>query len=136
MPISWQFYADVGKTVPLPSIPINLATLGGSADFVAYFGTTSAGKQLAAASDPGVAPVQILPFDTAAGAGLSASIVKLALSAGGLDAAVGGAALNVGTVIGSNTTVTVHIRVTLPATEEGLYTDVVLRTNDVIESAV
>lgn len=135
MALTWQFYADAGKTVPLGSIPISLATLGGSVDGIAYFGTTTAGKVLKAASDPGVDPVQVEPFDTASGAGLAASVVKLALSAGGLDSAVAGAALNIGTSIGSGTTVAVHYRVTLPATAEGAYTDVILRTNEVIEAS-
>ncbi|WP_068634722.1 hypothetical protein [Thauera butanivorans] len=133
MSVSWQFFADAGKTVPLATLSVAVSTFGGVQEGVVYFGSNAAGRQLQAASDPGSDPIEIWAHDTDPEAGLTAGAVKLALSAGGLDGASAGDPITVGTTISSTTVIAVHYRITVAAMAEAVYSDVQLRTSSVIE---
>ena len=131
---TWKFYADPGMTAQLASLLQQLPDTGGSVEAIIYFGSTASGKTLQAASAPGTDPITITPADSAGGAGLAASALRLALSYAGLDAAAPGAGVSVGTSLSSGAPVAVYVRLTLPATMQGSYTDLALATNSVIEA--
>lgn len=135
MSTTWNFYSDPGLTA-LAVGGATVAQAGTPVDRVIYFGSPVASKQIRAASNPGVDAVTITPTDAAAGSGAPASAIRLALSVAGLDAATGGAALSVGAVLNSGPAgaVAVYVRTTPGALGLGTYSDISLRTNDVIES--
>jgi hypothetical protein len=133
MSVSWQFFADAGKTVPLASLPVAVSTFGGEQEGVIYFGSNAEGRLLQAASDPGSDPIEIEVHDADPGGGLAAGAVRLALSAGGLAGASPGDPVTVGTTINSASVIAIHYRVTVPAMAEAVYSDVRLRTSNVIE---
>lgn len=130
---TYKFFSDAGMTAELTSLPITVSTLGGSVDGVIYFGSPVAGKTLQAASAPGVDPVTVVAADADTGAGLAASTIKLALSAGGLATAVGGAPLTLGTTIASGAAIAVFWRFTTGASAAGVHTDLSLTTNMLVE---
>jgi hypothetical protein len=137
MAVTWQFYADAGLTVPLTTLSAQQSSAGGAVDLLIYFGSTASGKSLQASSSPGVDPIQITPTDAdGAGTNLAATAIKLALSAGGLTSATGGAALTVGTTLTSGTAgaVPVYVRLDSGTSTLGTYTDLSLDTNALIES--
>jgi hypothetical protein len=137
MAVTWKIYADAGLTTELTTLSLQNTTLGGSyADAVVYFGSVASGKTLQASSAPGTDPVQITVVDSTGGSGLAASAVKLALSAGGLAGATGGAALTVGTTLSSGVAnaIPVYVRVASGIATPGTYTDVSLRSTLVIEA--
>lgn len=140
MATSFGFYSDAGLTTPLASLAAVQAADGSAAavDSVVYFGSTASGKKVQATSDPGVDPVYIAIADSASGAGLAVTAIKLAASSGGLDAAVAGNPLSLGTQVlsGSANAVAVHVRIKTPAVAVGNYTDLSLVTPDLTESAV
>lgn len=140
MATSFGFYSDAGLTTPLGALSVVQAADGSAAavDSVVYFGSPSAGKKAQATSNPGVAPVFVSIADSAAGAGLAATAVKLAASSGGLAAAVAGNPLSLGVQVlsGSANAVAVHVRIKTPAVAVGNYTDLSLATPDLTESAV
>lgn len=131
---TFKFFADAGMTVELTTLPITVSTLGGVSEGIVYFGSTAAGKIVQAATSPGVDPVTVTAVDADTGAGYTATAFKLALSALGLDSAVGGAALTLGTSIASGTAIAVFWRFTAPASSEGVFTDLSLTTNQVVEA--
>lgn len=137
MAITLAWYSDSGLTAPLASLQVTQADDGTSpaVDRVVYLGSTAAGKQFQAASDPGVDDVVVSIADSAAASGVEAEHIKLALSSGGLDTAVAGDPLTIGTEIlsGVVNAVAVHVRVDTPALASGTYTDIELRTNTLIE---
>lgn len=138
MSTTFAFYADAGLTAPLASLAVLQGEDGSTpaADRTVYFGSTASGKTLRANSNPGVDQIAVSIADSATGSGPAASQVKLALSAGGLAGATGGASLNLGTSIASGTggAVPVYVRVDTPALTPGSYADLSLNTNTVIES--
>ncbi|MFT3758969.1 hypothetical protein [Thauera sp.] len=133
MSVSWQFFADAGKTVPLASLPVAVSTFGGEQSGIVYFGSNAEGRLLQAAFDPGGEPIEIEVYDADSAAGLAATAVRLALSAGGLDGALPGNPVTIGTSISSATVIAVHYRITVPLMAEAIYSDVQLRTSSVIE---
>jgi hypothetical protein len=137
MAVTWQFYSDAGLTVPLTTLSAQQSSAGGAVDSLIYFGSAASGKSLQASSSPGVDPIQITPTDAdGGGVNLAATAVKLALSAGGLTSATGGAALTVGTTLTSGTggAVPVYVRLDSGTSTLGTYTDLSLDTNALIES--
>lgn len=111
----------------------------GAYDTSVYVGSTdtAGSKQLRAASNPGVAQLQIAPVDAAGGSGSPATDIKLSLSAGGLATATGGAALNLGTTIlsGVANAVRVYVRVTDSTHAVATNTDISLQIAGAQESA-
>lgn len=64
-----------------------------------WFGSTTSGYQLQAASDPGTDHLFLSITDSATGTGHATTAVKLATTSGGLSTATAGAALDLGTVL-------------------------------------
>lgn len=140
MATSLKFYTTAGLTAELTQLAVNQAADGSSAavDSIVYLGSTASGKQFRADSDPGTDPIVVSIADAAAGSGIANTAVKLALSAGGLDSAVAGVALSVGTQLlsGSANALAIHVRIETPSVAVGRYTDLSLVTNTVREEAV
>lgn len=133
MSLTYAFWADAGMTVP-NAAGATLTAGGSPTDRIVYFGSPVAGKTLRAASAPGTDPVQITIADAAGGTGIAASALKLALSAAGLNTAVAGAALSIGTTVNSGSAVAIYVRTTQGSLGVGLYEDLSLTTNTVVES--
>lgn len=132
MAFHFGFFSDAALTTPI-SAPLLFNQVAGASvpdDKVVYYGGTT-GYQVKAKSDPGVDQITVSVVDAAGGSGSPAADVKLALTAGGLPGATGGAALNLGTVIngGAGNAVAVYIRVTDSTAVTGLNTDLSLTTN-------
>lgn len=140
MPVSIRFYSDSGLTSPLTSLQVVQSEDGSAApvDAIVYFGSTATSKKFQAESNPGVASIVLNVDDVAVGSGVNAAHVKLALTAGGLDTAVAGAPLDLGVqrLSGAGNSLAVHVRVDTPALASGVYTDLTLRTNSLIETSV
>ncbi len=115
MPLIAHVYKDAALTQQFND---SVDVLGASAvngsfdDGVFYVGTPTAANKIEASSDPGIDTIDVTPNDASPGGGVETTDVKLALTNGGLDAAIGGAALSLGTVIngGAGNAVAVHYR--------------------------
>ena len=138
MATSLKFYADPALTtlVTAGAFVQGEDGLAGPADRVFYLGSPTPGRTFQASSAPGTAQIVVSLSDSAGGYGPAVSHVKLAATAGGLDSATPGASLNVGTTIngGPGNGVPVHVRVDTPALTAGVYNDLALSTNSVLES--
>ncbi len=132
MAFLFGFFSDAALTTPISSALVFNQVAGASVpdDKVVYYGGTT-GYQVKAKSNPGVDQITISVVDANSGTGSPAADVKLALTAGGLPGATGGAALNLGTTIngGAANAVAVHIRVTDSTAVTGINTDLSLTTN-------
>lgn len=135
MPTTWKFYADAGGTTEVTTLLSQQAQGGAPADRKVYFMSLASLKTLQAASAPGADPITVTPEDTNTEGGMPASAVKLALSAAGLDSAVGGAPLTIGTTLNSGTAGAreIHVRIDFNPTV-AVYSDVRLTTNAVQEA--
>lgn len=135
MAVTLNFFRDPGLSVPGLSLACNQADDGSSAavDRVFYLGSPVVGRQFEDAAAPGAGEITVSVEDS--GSGVLPSAVKLALSAAGLDTAVAGAPLAVGTQIpsGPGNGVAVHVRVDTPATAAGTYTNLRLQTSACVE---
>jgi hypothetical protein len=132
---TFRFFSDAGLTVPLTT----LRHLSTQSDRLIYFGSPFAGLQLQDSASPGVANVNISVADSAGGAGLAASAVKLAATNGALAGATGGAALSLGHTIfsGAGNAKPVHLRIDTSAGTLGDdYTDLSLEWGPVAETEV
>lgn len=131
---NWAFYSDDGLTA-LAAGGAAVATDGESADRFVVFGSPDLGTTLQAASDPGVDAIEVSVVD-ASGGGIAATAIKLALSYSGLDAAIAGAPLVIGTTLsgGAANSVRVYVRTLRGSLTEGLYSDLSLTTNAYIEA--
>lgn len=133
MSLTFAFWADAGMSVA-NAAGATVVDGAGPTDRIVYFGSPASGKTLQAASDPGVDPVQISVEDASPGTGIAATAIKLALSAGGLDTAVAGDPLTIGTTINSGASIAIYVRTTQGALGVGLYEDLSLTTNAVVEA--
>jgi len=135
MAITLNFFRDSGLSVPGLSLACNQADDGSSAavDRVFYLGSPVVGRQFEDAAAPGTDAITVSVEDS--GSGVLPSAVKLALSAAGLDTAVAGAPLAVGTQIlsGPGNGIAVHVRVDTPAQTAGTYTNLRLQTSSCVE---
>lgn len=133
---TFKFYSDAGLTVPLSSGGVTQVIGSGAVDRLIYFGSATAGKQLQAVSDPGVDPVRVTIFDANVASGIESSAIKLALSSGGLDTAVAGDPITLGTTLlsGSGNAVAVYVRTDSGLSEPGTYSDLSLRVEGVVET--
>lgn len=138
MTVTLKFYSDAGLTTELATLARSANSDGssGSIDAVVYLGSTASGKTFRADSNPGVDQIVLTPTDAAAGSGHPASEIKLALSAGGLAGATGGAALNLGTQIlsGAANALAIYMRWTNTVSAVGLSTELSLALNTVQET--
>jgi hypothetical protein len=139
MATTFKFYKDAGLTQEfVPGTDFIGPVTAPPQDFVLYLGSTTASRKLEAASDPGVAQLTVSILDAVPASGLDANDVKLAETEGsGLDAAVAGDPLDLGTVINSGVgnQKEIHIRVLDPG---GLLSDqnVSIQLNTALESVV
>ena len=137
MALVFNFYSDAALTTPVPpSLSFfQDAAAPAAEDKIIYFGSTNAAKIIKAASDPGVAQIVLSVADAGVGSGSPAADVKLALSAGGLATATGGAALNLGTQVagGVANAVAIHLRVLDSTGVSAVNTDLSLTTNNLRE---
>lgn len=90
-------------------------------DFVLYLGSNEAGTDLVTITNPAVDQINFSIADNTPAAGPEVADIKLALSNAGLDAAVAGAALDVGLSLAVNVSLAVHIRVSSPALAKAEY---------------
>lgn len=136
MAITLKFHADAGLATALASQTYVRDSAGSSPadDRTFYLGSTVAGRTFSALD--GVSDVFVEVVDSASGSGVPASAVKLALSAEGLDAAVAGAALNVGHTLlsGAPNSVAIHVRVLTGVLPIGVHADLKLATSGLIEA--
>lgn len=136
MTVSLAFWADAGLTVPLSRLDVIQAADDSlpAVDRTIYLGSTAAGKQFNAASDPGVDAIVLSVSSVAAG--IAATSVRLALIAGGLASATPGAPLGLGTQLlsGAAHSLPIHVRVDLPATAVGRYENLQFALNELIET--
>jgi len=138
MALSFGFYADPALTTRLGSrlafVQDHLAPA--AADKVIYFGSPLPGKTCRANSSPGVAAITVSPTDAAPAAGLPASTLRLALSAAGLASATPGASLALPATVlsGVANAIPIHMRVLDSLHVVGVYNDLGLTTNQLIET--
>lgn len=135
MTISWNFYNDPALT-SLQSAGATVTEDLGPTDRVVFFGSPTPGKTLRTAVSPGTNQITVSPVDAVAGSGAEAAQIKLALTAGGLDTAVGGAALSIGAELTSGTggAVAIFVRTEEGSQAVGTSADLQLTTNAVVES--
>lgn len=135
MTITWNFYNDPSLTSPQSAGATVTEDLGPT-DRIIYFGSATPGKTLRTAVGPGTNQITVSPVDAAAGSGAEAAQIKLALTAGGLDTAVGGAALSIGAELTSGTggAVAIFVRTEEGSQAVGTSADLQLTTNAVVES--
>lgn len=134
--MSFGFFADAGLTIPFTGSLRHFSTQG---DRLVYFGSPASGQQLQDSTNPGVTALQVSIADSASGSGLASASIKLASTSGGLDTAIGGAALDLGHTVlsGAGNAKPIHMRFDTSAGTVGTdYTDLGLAVNNVIESAV
>ena len=140
MTISLQFYTDAGLTTPATSITAMQSSDGAAAaeDRVVYLGSTVSGNKFRADSDPGVDSIIVSITDSAAGNGVEATHIKLATTNGGLATALGGQALSLGTQLlsGVANAQAVHVRIDTPALSVGVYSEITLALNTLVEESV
>lgn len=135
---SFAFYSDAGLTTTVGSTADFTQSVDGSTGAVVrtvYYGSTSVGRTLRAASDPGVDPIILSIVDSTPLAGSPVGDVTLALEETFYGRAPG-AALSLGTQIlgGVANAVPIYIRV-LDTTETlGLNTDLSLAMVECEES--
>ncbi len=134
--MSFGFFADAGLTIPLS---VDLRHFSTQGDRLIYFGSPDAGRQLQDSTAPGVTALQVSIADSASGSGLASESIKLASTSGGLDTAIGGAALGLGNTVlsGASNAKPIHMRFDTSSGTVGTdYTDLGLAVLNTIESAV
>lgn len=134
------FYQDSGMTSSLSRLDATQSDDGASdaADRVVYLGSPISGYKFQAASAPGVDDIAVGIIDSLTGLQIPATSIKLALTSGGLGAAVAGASIAIGTQIlsGSANSVPVHVRIDIGITSGGIYENLSLSTSSTLETAV
>lgn len=140
MAISLKFYTDSGLTTEATSISALQASDGtaDAVDRVVYLGSTVSGNKFTAESDPGVDPIVVSIVDSSPSTGVQATHIKLATTNGGLGSALGGVALSLGTEIlsGVANAQAVHVRIDTPALAVGVYAEITLSMNTLVEEEV
>lgn len=141
MATSLKFYLDAALTTEVVA-PVNVQQADdgstGPVDFTLYLGSVAASKKFQATSNPGVDQITININDSNPGPGQETTVLKLALTALGLDSAVAGDPLDVGTQItsGSGSAVPVFVRAEDLTGVVATSLEISLLTNSVNESAV
>lgn len=129
----FYFFADPGLTQQLDTLAIFRPTSGAGpgTDRVIYLGSTDNNRYIQAASAPGIDPINLWIVESGVD-GTTPEHVVLALTAGGLDSSVPGAALQLPVTLygGVTNALPVHVRVITPALSAGEYTVLRLETDD------
>lgn|SRR5574340_375026 len=143
MATSFKFYHDAALTQEITSgNPLtatqDTANALAAVDKTIYLGSTNAANKIQAVSNPGVDAISVGIVDADAGTGAPATEFKLALTSGGLATATAGAALNLSATItgGVANAVPIYTRRDSVLGTPGVYTDLTLETNSVIESPI
>lgn len=139
MPLAYfGIYHDSALTTPVETgtpVPSNSLALQ---DVQLWAGSANAAWKLQAESAPGVDAITLTPTDSASGSGQPYTAVKLATSQAGLDAAVAGAALDIGNTVtgGAGNAFPFWVRVVPTLTVADVFTNLSLQSNAVVESPV
>lgn len=136
MSSTFAFFADAGLTAPMTRADFVRGSTAVAVDKIVYFGSPATGKKLQNVNDPGVDALEVSAVDAASGSGVEVANIKLALTAGGLASATGGAPLSIGTTLlsGSANAVAVYVRLTSAITTAGNYDDTSLQVADWVEA--
>jgi hypothetical protein len=132
-----SFIFSASATLDSEATSLSIAGSPTTQDFTRYFGSTDSALKVEANSDPGNDQITVSIVDADPGNGHEASEIKLALTEAGLDTAVGGASLDLGTSItgGTSNKKTIWIRAT--NTEGSVYDlNLKLQINELLESSV
>ena len=141
MTTTLKFFLDAGLTTPVVT-PVNIQQADdgstGPVDLTLFLGSTVAGKKFQATSNPGVDQITVTIDDANPASGQEPDAIKLALTALGLDSAVAGDPLDVGTDLLSEVgnALSVFIRMEDLTFTIGTSLDLSLVTNTVSETAV
>lgn len=141
MAITFKFYHDSALTEeitvanPLSAVQDDVGSLAPT-DYQIYFGSTASGTSVQATSNPGVDPIEVSLLDSDVGTGEVVEAVKLSTTLLGLDAAVAGDPLEIGTTVSSGVGNAYAIWVRIDPTQGnvGTYTDISIVTNGLTES--
>ena len=135
MTISLKFYADAALTTELTGLSYVRAADGssGNDDRVVYLGSTVSSKTFTPVSGSNIT---VSVADSATGAGVPATAVRLATTQAGLAAATPGAALTLPASMtsGPANALPVWVRLLTGALVAGSYTDISLTTNNLAET--
>jgi len=143
MAITFGFFHDALLTQPVAGGTPIAATQAADNSIAAvdkplWFGSPTPSKKAQVSSSPGVAQIAVSIADSAGGSGLATTAIKLATTQGGLAGATAGAALNIGATVTSGTAnaVALWARIDAPAIAAGVYTDLSLTTQTLVETTV
>jgi hypothetical protein len=130
-------FADSALTTPFVMRRLQLANEAPAAalDGVFYVGAPVSGMRMQTIDNPGVDPIVVEIGDNNPSGGVAAASVKLATSSGGLNGAIGGDPLNLSHTIdgGVGNAVTVHWRLMPQSLTLGVFDDVFIIIDDVVE---
>ena len=139
MPNNFALHLDAALTQPVsPTNPIAAVIQGvGSYDIPVWLGYSVSGRKIQDSTAPGVTPIVVSLEDADTGGGFTASGVKLATSQSGLDSAVAGSPLSLGTTVlsGALNAFPFWVRVTTETDTPAIYTDIGLVLSQVVEVA-
>lgn len=141
MSLSFSLFFDAALTLPVAAgTPIPAVQMADNSlapvDVQLWLGSNAAGMQLQTSSNPGVDEITVSPADSSSGSGEPTTAIKLATSQAGLTAATAGASLPLATTVlsGVANAITFWARIDDATGVAGVYTDLSLLTNAVIES--
>lgn len=138
MAFTFGFYSDPALTtrVQAPLVFVQANVTPAPAVRSIWFGSPDASVTCQAETNSGVAAITVSPVDAASGSGSPVGDVKLALTAGGLATAVGGAALALPAPIqgGRAHAVEIFVQVTDSTHAAGVKLDLSLTTNPLKQS--
>jgi hypothetical protein len=138
MAFSLGFFSDAGLLTPFPG-PLQVTQKSdgstGPVDNLLFLGSTETSRKFQADSNPGIDDIILDIDDLAPGSGHEDTEVKLAITLLGLDSAVAGASLNLGTELLSEVANAqeVYIRVDDATGVIGTTIELFLETNLLIE---
>jgi hypothetical protein len=137
---TFSIYSNASLTTELATLAKTFKDDGSSSalDVLVYLGSVTAAKKILAASDPGVDAIEIAVADANGATGQLAADIKLALTQGDLDTAVGGAALAgpIQVLSGVAQALPVWMRLDPSNLDEGLYDDLTITFGPVVERVV
>jgi hypothetical protein len=132
---TWGWYSNASLTTELTQLEARTLPY---TDFRLWYGAPETGTKIEATSDPGVDDLVISIADSDVGTGQETTAVQLADSLAGLDTAVAGDPLTIGTSLlsGSANAFELYVRVTDELGSVGSSTELSLEITDWTESAV
>ncbi len=138
MPVSLQYFLDAALTAPITT-PFNVQQADdgstGPVDLNLFLGSVAVDKKFQAESNPGIDQITVSIADANPASGQEPDAIKLALTAIGLDAAVAGDPLALGTQLlsGVGPAKSIWVRVEDQTGVVATSLDLSLETNNVIE---